>query len=251
VAVKVLTPDPTHSEEQKERFVRAMQTMLPVKHPHIVRLYNAGKKGPYCWAAMEFVDGESMTDVIARIGVEGMLDWREAYRMAVHIGRALQEAYSRKIIHRNVTPPNILRRRQDKVCLLGDLMLAKALEGTLARQVTQPGQLIGEVPYMSPERTRDQPGVDHRSDLYGLGATLYALLTGRPPFEGHSLPELIRKVREEPPRKPKEFQLSVNDMFQDAVMMMLAKRPEDRYTTPTDLLRDLERIGRYANVQVD
>ena len=251
VAVKVLTPDPMHSEEQKERFVRAMQTMLPVKHPHIVRLYNAGKKGPYCWAAMEFIDGESMTDVIARIGVEGMLDWREAYRMAVHIGRALQEAHARKIIHRNVTPPNILRRRQDKVCLLVDLMLAKALEGTLARQVTQPGQLIGEVPYMSPERTRDQPGVDHRSDLYGLGATLYALLTGRPPFEGNSLPELIRQVRQDVPRKPKEYQLSINDMFQDAVMMMLAKRPEDRYKTPGDLLRDLDRIGRYANVQVD
>ena len=73
VAVKVLTPDPTHSEEQKERFVRAMKTMLPVKHPHIVQLHNAGKHGPYCWAAMEYIDGESMTQVIRRIGVEGML----------------------------------------------------------------------------------------------------------------------------------------------------------------------------------
>ena len=76
-------------------------------------------------------------------------------------------------------------------------------------------------------------------------------LTGHPPFEGHSLPELVRKVREEPPRKPKEYQLSVHDMFQDAVMIMLAKRPEDRYATPADLLRDLGRIGRNANVQVD
>ena len=70
-----------------------MKTMLPVKHPHIIQLYNAGKSGPYCWAAMEYVDGESMTEVIRRIGVEGMLDWREAYRVAVHIGRALDEAY--------------------------------------------------------------------------------------------------------------------------------------------------------------
>ena len=218
VAVKVLTPDPTHSEEQKERFVRAMKTMLPVKHPHIVQLYNAGKNGPYCWAAMEYVDGESMTEVIRRIGVEGMLDWREAYRVAVHIGRALQEAYTRKIIHRNVTPANILRRHHDRVCLLGDLMLAKALEGTLAKQVTQPGQLIGDVPYMSPERTRDQAGVDHRSDLYGLGATLYALLTGHPPFESKSLPELVRLVREASPRPPREFQLSINELFQDVVL---------------------------------
>ncbi|MFV1969111.1 MAG: protein kinase [Pirellulaceae bacterium] len=250
-ALKVLTPDPTHSEEQKERFVRAMKTMMPVQHPNIVQLYNAGKNGPYCWAAMQYVDGESLTDVIDRLGVEGMLDWRDVFRVAVHVGRALQEAYERKIIHRNVTPPNILRRHSDKACLLGDLMLAKALEGTLAKQVTQPGQLIGDVPYMSPERTRDQASVDHRSDIYGLGATCYALLTAQPPFEGNSLPELIRQVRGAEPRRPKEFQLSVNDLFQESVMRMIAKRPEDRYDTPADLLRDLDRIGRYNNVEAD
>jgi serine/threonine protein kinase len=250
VAVKVLTPDPAHSDEQKERFVRAMKTMLPVRHPHIVQLYNAGKSGPYCWAAMEFIDGESMTEVIRRIGVEGMLDWRDAYRVAVHIGRALQEADARKIIHRNVTPANILRRQSDRVCLLGDLMLAKALEGTLAKQVTQPGQLIGDVAYMSPERTRDSAGVDHRSDLYGLGATLYALLTGRPPFESKSLPDLVRLVREAPPRPPREVQLSINELFQDAVLKLIAKRPADRFPDAAHLLRELQRIGNYAHVEV-
>jgi serine/threonine protein kinase len=250
-AVKVLTPDPSHQEEQKERFVRAMRTMIDVRHPHIVQLLNAGKSGPYCWAAMEYIDGEDLTRVIRRIGIEGMLDWREAYRVSVHVGRALHEAHQRKIIHRNVTPANILRRHGDKACLLGDLMLAKALEGTLARQVTQPGQLIGDVPYMSPERTRDQLGVDHRSDIYGLGATLYALLTGRPPFESNSLPELIRMVRQDAPREPKEYQLAINDLFQAVVLKMIAKRPDDRFQTPADLLRELERIGRYNNLEAD
>ena len=180
-----------------------------------------------------------------------MLDWREVYRVAVHIGRALHEAHQRKIIHRNVTPPNILRRHKNKVCLLGDLMLAKALEGSLARQVTQPGQLIGDVPYMSPERTRDQLGVDHRSDIYGLGATLYALLIGKPPFESNSLPDLVRQVRQDEPRKPREFQLSINDLFQDAVLKMIAKQPADRFQTPAEMLRELERIGRYNNLEAD
>ena len=251
VAVKVLTPDPSHSEEQKEQFVRVMKTMLPIRHSNIVRLYNAGKKGPYCWAAMEFIEGESITDMIHRIGVEGMLDWRKVWTVAVHIGRALAEAYERKIIHRSVTPTNILRRHKDKVCLLGDLMLAKALDGTLAEQVTQPGQIIGDVPYMSPERTRGSEGVDCRSDIYGLGATLYALLTGRAPFESSSLPELIRMVREAEPVKIKQYQLSVNEMFQDLVMQMIAKRPEDRYQTPTDLLRDLDRIGHNNSLEAD
>lgn len=250
VAIKVLTPDANQSEEQKERFIRAMKTMLPVKHPHIVRLYNAGKSGTYLWAAMELVEGESMVNVIERIGIEGMLDWREAYRVAVHIARALHEAFERNIIHRNVTPPNILRRHSDKACLLGDLMIAKATEGSLAKQVTQPGQMIGDVPYMSPERTRDQ-AVDHRSDLYGLGATLYAILTGKPPFESNSLPELVRAVRQDAPRPPKDFQLSTNDLFQDAVMQLLAKDPADRYQTPADLLGDLERIGKFNNLEAD
>ena len=130
-------------------------------------------------------------------------------------------------------------------------MLAKALEGTLAKQVTQPGQLIGDVPYMSPERTRDQSGVDHRSDLYGLGATLYALLTGHPPFESRSLPELIRNVREAPPRPPREFQMSINEMFQDVVMKLIAKRPEDRFQDAHQLLRELQRIGTYMQVDAD
>jgi len=248
-AVKVLTPDLTHSEEQKERFVRAMKTMLPIKHPHLVRLWHAGKNGPYCWAAMEYIDGEDLTKVIERIGIEGMLDWREVWRVAMHVGMALDEAATHTIIHRNVTPPNILRRKSDKACLLGDLMLAKALEGTLAQQITRPGQLIGDVPYMSPERTRDGAAVDARSDLYGLGATCYALLTGHPPFQGNSLPDLIRQVRSDAPPAPKDFQLSINDKFQDVVLMLLAKRPEDRYQSAADLLKELDRIGKFNNLK--
>ena len=79
-AVKVLTPDFTNSEEQKERFVRAMKTMLPIRHPNIIQLYHAGKMGPYCYAAMQYVDGESLTQVIDRMGFAGMLDWREVWR---------------------------------------------------------------------------------------------------------------------------------------------------------------------------
>ena len=250
-AVKVLTPSIANTDEQKERFVRAMKTTLPIRHPNIVRLYNAGKKGPYCWAAMEWVDGENLMAVIDRIGVSGMLDWREVWRVAVHIGRALQEARQQKIVHRNVTPTNILRRSQDKVCLLGDLMLAKALEGTLAKQVTQPGQLVGDVAFMAPERTRDGAEVDCRSDLYGLGATLYALLTGRPPFEGDSLPDLIRMVRNELPRPPRDYQLAVNEKFQDAVMQTLAKEPSARYQTPAAFLKDLDQIGRFNSLEAD
>jgi serine/threonine protein kinase len=228
-----------------------MKTMLPIQHENIVRLYAAGKDGPHCWAAMEFVAGDSLADVIQEIGTAGMLDWQDAFRVAVHIGRALECATENKIIHRNVTPQNILRRAKDKVTKLGDLMLAKALEGSLAKQVTQPGQLIGDVPYMSPERTRQDPNTDGRSDIYELGATLYALLTGRPPFEENSLPVLIKKIREAEPEKPKTFHLAIPDRFQDVVMRMLAKRPDDRYRTASALIEELRRVGTYQRIDID
>ena len=251
VAVKVLAAEYCDSEEEKQRFVRAMKTMLPIHHVNIVRLFAAGKQGPHCWAAMEYVDGESLSHVIDRIGTAGMLEWRDVFRVAVHISRALQCAYENKIIHRNVTPQNIMRRTEDKVTKLADLMLAKALEGSLSRQVTQPGQLIGDVAYMSPERTRQSAGADGRSDIYELGATLYALLTGRPPFEDNSLPALIKKVREQEPVKPKEYHLAVPDKFQDLVLKMIAKRPDDRYEDPSKLLSDLRRVGSYQGLDVD
>lgn len=247
-AVKVLTPQFTANDEQRQRFVRAMKTMLPIKDDRIINLYNAGKNGPYCWAAMEYIDGENLSQLIERTGIEGMLDWKKVWLAAVDVARALHKGFQHKIIHRNVTPTNILRRRSDDACLLGDFMLAKALEGTLAQQVTQPGQILGDIPYLAPERTRADAEVDTRSDLYGLGATCYALLTGRPPVSGDSLTELIQNVRDETPESPKKYQLAVNDLFQDIVMRLIAKEPADRFQTPADLIKELIRIGKYQGL---
>ena len=103
-------------------------------------------------------------------------------------------AHGQDVIHRNVTPTNILRDATNKDVKLGDLTLAKALEGALAQQITRPGEIVGDVAYLSPERTRGTTDVDGRSDLYGLGATVYALLTGHPPCEGSTM-SVARKGR--------------------------------------------------------
>ncbi len=250
-ALKILTPTFSRSEEQRNRFVRAMKTMLPIKDPHIVRLYNAGISGPYCWAAMEFIEGENLAQLIERIGIEGMLDWKKVWHVAMNIASALQAGFENKVVHRNVTPTNILRRKSDEVCLLGDFMLAKAIEGKLAQQVTSPGQIVGDVPYLAPERTMPEGDVDTRSDIYGLGATCYALLTGKAPAAGKSLPETIDNIRNKKPEKPRTYQLAVNELFQDIVMRMLEKNPSDRQQTPGELIVELERIGRFNNLSVN
>ena len=249
VALKVLLPELATDEEEMQRFIRAMKTMHPIRHPNIIRIYNAGKTNDHVWVAMEYVDGESVAAMIERIGTVGMLDWRDAFRVCVHIARALNEAFEHKIIHRNITPENILVRSEDKVAKLGDMMLAKALEGTKVEQITQPGQLIGPIPFMPPERTLGSSDVDCRADISSLGATVYALLTGRPPIEGGNLPELIMKIRDETPQRPKDFQLSIDDMFEGVVMRMLEKRPEERFQEPADLVKELERIAQFQNLE--
>ena len=103
---------------------------------------------------------------------------------------------------------------------------------------------------MSPERTRGLTELDARSDLYGLGATIYALLTGRPPFEGGTLIEQITKIRQHEPVKPTKYQMSVPSMFEGVVLKLLAKRPEDRYQTASEFLKELARVGKFNGVSV-
>ena len=248
VAFKVLQPEFSRNEEDMQRFIRGMKAALPLRHPNLITLYKAGKTGVYCWMAMEYVDGESMAQVIQRVGVAGMLDWRYGYRVAVHIARALEHAHEHAIVHRNVTPTNILLRSGDKTAKLGDLMLAKALESNSGVFSTRPGELVGDVAYMSPERTRGTGDIDGRADLYGLGATVYALIAGRPPFAAAALPDLILRIRNAEPDKPKKYQTGVPDLFQGVVMKLLDKRPENRFQTARDLLADLERAGKFAGV---
>ena len=252
VALKIMQPAFSKNEEDMQRFVRAMRTMKPLQHPHLVEVYTAGKSGPYCWIAMELVAGESLTAVIKRIGIANTMDWKYAFRVAVHIGRALSYAQEHGIIHRDITPANILVRSSDKMVKLGDLMLAKALEGANAQQITKPGELVGDINYMSPERTSgNAAAVDHRSDLFSLGATCYTLLAGKPPFQGANLIETITKIRTGEPPRLAGLQIGVPGSFEGAVFKLLAKKPSDRYQSADELLTDLERIGKLAGAKLN
>jgi len=251
VALKVFFPEFTQDDDDMRRFVRAMKTMLPHRHPNLISILSAGKTGPYCYISMDIIEGESLTQIIQRIGIAGMLEWTHGLRTAFHIGKALEYAHGQKIIHRNITPQNILVQSSDKVAKLGDLMLAKAKDGAFTQQITKPGELLGDVRYMSPERTAATGALDERSDIYSLGATVYALLTGRPPHDGPSAVDTIKKIRTETPVKPKKFQMAIPDLFEGAVLKMLAKRPEDRYQSAGELLKDLERVAKYQGVKLE
>ncbi len=246
VALKILRPGVMKDESEARRFVRAVNTMIGIKHENLVTLYSAGKSGPFCWTASEYVEGENLEEVIGRVGIGGMLPWEQPLRIMTHVGRALEVAHRHKIVHRNVTPRSILIRISDGAAKLGDLMLAKATSGTRAEQVTQAGETIGELSYLSPEQAGTGEALDGRTDIYNLGATIYAVLTGQPPIEGENLAQTLIKIQTVPPEPPSKKNTSVPAEFERIVMRTLAKSPDERYETSTALLAELKAVkNRY------
>jgi serine/threonine protein kinase len=246
VALKVFPAEFGENDEDVDRFIRAMKTMIPVRHQHLIAIHGAGKSGPFCWIAMEYFEGDSLTKVLEH-QVGKPLDWKDAYRVAVHVAKALEYAQEHAIVHRNVTPANILFRARDRIAKLGDLMLAKALEGNMAKQITRQGRVVGDTAFVSPEATRGANQVTPKSDLYGLGATLYNLVTGRPPFAAKSYVDLMEQIRTATPEPAKKFQPAMPDAFALLIMKLLAKNPDERPAVK-QVVHELENIGSAGGV---
>jgi serine/threonine-protein kinase len=165
--------------------------------------------------------------------------------VAFYIGRALEYAHARKMVHRNVTPHNILLGHQVKEAKLSDLLLASALEEDPTKPISAAGVPSESLAYMSPERT-DGPDaeVDLRTDVYSLGATTFAMLAGRPPFEGSLVQELVQKIRLEAPPTFQSAHVQAPPALESIVRRMLAKRPQDRYPSMRECLRDLQKVAK-------
>ncbi len=243
VAFKMLYREIAHDEESLKRFMQVMKTVVGMHHHNLVALRGAGKQGETCWFAMEYIEGEPLIKVIERLGTKKMISWRYVLSLGVQVAGGLEALHEKHIIHRNVAPQSILIRTKDKAPKLGDMMLARVVNGAEVKPAARPGELAGNVTYMAPERTRGDAEDDIRADIYSLGATLYTLLTGRPPFEGKTLVETVAKIRQEDPIPPKRFQDAIPDELQDVVEKMLAKRPEQRYQTPAHVARALGRVA--------
>jgi pSer/pThr/pTyr-binding forkhead associated (FHA) protein len=247
VALKVLHPSHTADDKAVERFTKAMKLALPLRHPNVVSVYGAGKARPYCWFAMELVNGDSLTATIRHVGVAGSLDWRRALRMSIYLARGLNYLHEQKVIYRNIGPQNIMVEGEARIPRLSDFVRARPFFDPVedAKAEELPDSLLL---YASPEQTREELELDYRSDIFNLGSLIYQLMTGRPPFEGGSLAETITKIRREKPENPKKYQLAIPEAFQGIVLQMLAKRAEDRYQTVAEVLTDLEKALKYQGM---
>lgn len=236
VAVKTLVAGEHASPELVARFVREAQAAAKLgTHPHIVPVLDVGQEGTRHYIVMELVDGDSLETMID----EGAIPVRHAARYAAKTARAVQHAHDHGIYHRDLKPANVMVGR-DNEPRLTDFGLARIADAE--QRLTQSGALIGTPHYMAPEQVQGAyDAIDHRTDVYGLGAILYELLTDAPPFGGGGTPEIIRKVMIEPPRAPRRANPGVPRDLETICLKALEKPKERRYQSAGEFADDLDR----------
>jgi serine/threonine protein kinase len=244
VALKILKPSLARDKRYVDRLRREARIVASLSHPHIVTGYDLGEEGGYHFFVMEFVEGKSLRQLLVEWGM-----FAEEYvlRVAREVAEALDHAYQRDVIHRDIKPGNILIDDKGSVKLT-DMGLAK---GPADLTLTRDGATVGTPMYISPEQARNPQDVDVRSDLYSLGATLYHMATGVPPFSGNTMAELITNVLNENVVPPDEANSAVSPGLSLVIRKLLAKNLTVRYQTPRELLDDLDRLDKELPPAVD
>jgi tRNA A-37 threonylcarbamoyl transferase component Bud32 len=233
VALKILPPELAAHSQVKSRFVDEAKALASLDHPNIVHLYNFGQENGYFVLAMQFVQGRTWERMIIEAN---RLDWAASCRIAIDVLRALEYAHDRGVVHRDMKPSNVLVRARDGIATVMDFGIAKM---TTSTRLTATGQTMGTVRYMSPEQVRGQE-VDHRTDIYSLGATLYESLVGDTPFDGDTHFEIMTKHLSEVPKRPSKLGVTLPATVEDAVMRSLAKRADDRFDSAREMRKQLE-----------
>jgi serine/threonine-protein kinase len=272
VAVKVMAGDLMSDDRARKRFIREVHSVTQLSHPHIVAAYDATVDGEWCYLVLEFVDGRDAAALLAECGPPSVPVACEIIRQAA---LGLHHAHEMGMLHRDLKPGNLIiaDRRSSAIDLLAPASgsalapqkgwptdpFAKILDFGLVRAVcvdspsmlgpritplTREGYVVGTPEFMSPEQASESRQTDVRSDIYGLGCTFYCLLTGRPPFVGHSLVEVLMQhmltVAEPVRRTRPEVPRSVAAVLE----RMIAKNPADRFASAAQVAEALDSLGR-------
>ena len=223
VAIKVLRPD-LAAVIGAERFLREIKVLATLQHPHIVGLIDSGEVQGTAYYVMPFVEGESLRDRLRR---ERQLPVADAIQIASEVAGALDYAHRRGVIHRDIKPENILLHEGE--AMLADFGIALAVKEAGGSRLTETGLSLGTPQYMSPEQAAGDNALDARTDVYSLGAVLYEMLAGEPPFGGPTAQAVIAKLMTERPIRLRVARETVPHAVDAAVARALAKVPADRY----------------------
>ena len=241
VAVKVLPASMAREAGFVARFDREIEAMRQLKNAHIVELYESGEDDGSYYYSMEYVEGETLADRLVR---EKKVPWQETIKIAVEICTALKSAHNAGIIHRDLKPSNLLIDKNG-VVKLADFGVAQVFA---TGKLTATGGILGTAEYMSPEQAQGRRATKH-SDIYSLGAVMYVMLTGRPPFTGKTPLDIIQKHRFAQFDSVKRLNPEVPFWLDEIVCKSLSKKMEERYPDAYVLSLRLEEVLKKVELQ--
>ena len=242
VAVKILRSEFTDDEEFVKRFRIEAQAAASLSHPNIVSIFDVGHDGNTHYIVMEYIDGITLKEYIARMGA---LPWREAVNIAIQICSAIEQAHKNHIVHRDIKPHNILITKEG-IAKVTDFGIARAVTSAT---ITMVGSTIGSVHYFSPEQARGA-FTDEKSDLYSLGITIYEMVTGKVPFDGESPVAVALMHIQERAERPADVNPAIPRGLNDLIVKAIKKDQNLRYPNASEMLCDLQRTLSEPNVQI-
>jgi len=237
VAIKVLTHEVSKHPASLQRFLGEARAIGRLNHPNVVSIYDIDQWNGRYFLVMEFLSGGSLAESVE---TRGALDWKEACEVIAQAANGLAAAHGAGMVHRDIKPENLMRTK-DGIVKVVDFGLSKLTEAAddTRTAVTKAGQILGTPHYMSPEQFESKE-IDARADIYGLGATLFRLLTGRYPY--HDCPSVVQVMTAhltKPAPVPTQFSSSIPKECDRIVARAMAKRAADRYSTATELATEL------------
>lgn len=241
VALKILMAKT--STEDVERFLREAKATAKLRHPNIVAIYDIGCENGQEFFTMDFIEGPCLHNLLktARPGT------RQLVEIMAKIGEAIAYAHSQGIIHRDLKPANIMMERGEEPKVM-DFGLAKLLDED--KNLSKSGTIIGTLQYMPPEQAQGKMrAIDEQSDVYSLGAILYEMMTGRPPFTGPSMAAILDQILHKEPVPPSQIRKSVSKDLENICLLCLQKNKEDRYPKAADFVEDLQCVLHKKPVQ--
>jgi serine/threonine protein kinase len=236
VAIKVLVPG--RDEDQKlalERFIREARSAAALDHPNIVRIFDVARHNEVPYLVMEYVDGETLQQVLDR---DGAIPYPIATEYVAQAAAGLQHAHEKGFIHRDIKPGNLMRDKSGAIKILDMGLARSSSSGDNLTERLDNGAVVGTADFIAPEQALNQPNIDGRADIYSLGASFFALIIGKPPFEGNTTQKLLQHQLRSAPRLA-SLDATLPKGLSSVVAKMLAKKPEDRYQTPAEVIAAL------------
>ena len=242
VAVKILKDDYSQDEEFRRRFHAESQAVAMLSHPNIVSVYDVSTSNGADYIVMELIDGITLKQYMER---KGVLNWKETLHFAIQIGKALDHAHSRGIVHRDIKPHNVMVLKNGSVKVT-DFGIARVM----SKSNTLTKEALGSVHYISPEQAKGGR-VDSRSDIYSLGVVMYEMMTGRPPYDGESPVAVAIQHINGNAAMPSTLNPNIPGGLEQIIMKAMAQSPASRYATTSAMLYDMDEFRKNPAILFD